>query len=105
MLLASARRSLVARFQVVLSTVGLSLVVSPDGLHALMNAFHDPPELVILDDDLVGVDADRVEEMLGRDTRTAATRIVRLKSLLDAPATGYDDDQDRKKNRLPVARS
>jgi hypothetical protein len=104
-LLASARRSLVTWFQVALATIGLSLMVSPDGLHALMSAVRNPPELVILDDDLEGVDADWVEQMLGRDARTASARIMRVKSLIDAPADGHDHDQDRKANRIPMAGS
>jgi hypothetical protein len=80
-------------------------MVSPDGLRALTSAVRNPPEFIILDDDLAGVDTDRIEAMRGRDTRTAAARIVRVKSLLDAPATGDDDDQDRKKYRLSMARS
>jgi hypothetical protein len=94
---------LVAWFQVALATAGLAFSVSPDGLHAVMSAVRQSPELVILDDDLPGVDADCVEEMLGRDARTAAARIMRVKSLLDAPAHSHDHDQDRKTNRLPMA--
>jgi len=78
-LLATARKSLVAWFRVALATVGLTLVVSPDGLHALMTAVREPPELVILDDDLPGVDAERVEHLLARDARTAKARIVHVK--------------------------
>lgn len=104
-LLASARRSLIAWFQVVLTAAGLGLIVSPDGLHALMSAVREPPDLIILDDDLPGVDADRVEELLGRDARTAAARVMRVKSFMNAPASACDDDQDRPPHRLPAART
>ncbi|MGD8453795.1 MAG: hypothetical protein PVJ57_18430 [Phycisphaerae bacterium] len=102
-LLASARRTLVAWFQVALASAGLSLAVSPDGLHALLSAVRSPPELVILDDDLAGVDANRVEELLGRDARTATARVVRVRSLLDTPAVGDDDALDHTSHRLPAA--
>lgn len=78
-LLATARRSLANWFKVALATAGLSLTVSPDGLHALMSAVRESPDLVILDDDLPGVDAERVEEMLARDGRTAGARILHVK--------------------------
>ena len=78
-LLASARRSLAAWFRVAVTAAGLSLAVSPDGLHALMTAVRNPPELIILDDDLEGVDADLVEEMLSRDARTATTPIMHVR--------------------------
>jgi hypothetical protein len=79
-LLATARRSLVTWFRVALATANLNLMVSPDGLHALMSAVHQPPELVILDDDLPGVRADRLEQLLARDARTASTHVMHVKS-------------------------
>jgi hypothetical protein len=83
-LLASARRSLVAQFRVALLAAGLNLTVSPDGLHALMSAIRERPALVILDDELPGVCADYVEEWLAKDVRTAGARVVRIRSSSNA---------------------
>jgi len=79
-LLATARRPLVAWLRAVLAAAGLSLSVSPDGLHALMSAVRNPPEIIIVDDDLPGVGADRLEQLLARDERTAGSRVVHINS-------------------------
>lgn len=91
LLLATARRWLVAWFQLALATEGLSLAVSPDGLHALMSAVRQPPELVLLDDDLPGVDAERVEQMLARDARTARARVMHFTALPNIPERDSGD--------------
>lgn len=78
-LIASARQSLVACLRVAVATAGIGLMVSPDGLHAVMSAVRQPPQLVILDDDLPGVDAAHVEQLLAQDARTAHIRVVHIK--------------------------
>jgi len=77
-LVATARNSLVRAFQRAALVIGLTLAVSPDGLHTLMTAVREPPGLIILDSDVPGVDADTVERMLARDERTAGVPVVRL---------------------------
>jgi hypothetical protein len=76
-LVASARHSLVRACRKAALTAELTLIVSPDGLHALMSALRQPPALIVLDSALAGVDADTVETMLGRDVRTAGVPVLR----------------------------
>ena len=77
-LLATARGTIMQKLGLAALALGLTVSVSPDGLHALMSAVRDPPEVILLDDDLPGVDADWVERMLARDGRTAGARVVRV---------------------------
>jgi DNA-binding response OmpR family regulator len=76
-LLATASLCLVRAFRRVASNAGLMVVVSPDGLHALMSALRQPPGLIVLDSALPGVDANTVETMLARDVRTTAVPVLR----------------------------
>lgn len=77
-LVATARQSLVQAFQRAALVVGLTLVVSPDGLHTLMSAVREPPALIVLDPDVPGVEADAIQRKLARDARTARVPIWRL---------------------------
>jgi CheY-like chemotaxis protein len=77
-LLATNRPSLARAARVAALALGLALYVSPDGLHALMSAVRQEPDLILLDPALTGVDADTVERMLGRDGRTAGIPTVRV---------------------------
>jgi hypothetical protein len=77
-LVATARQSLVRAFQTAALVVGVTLAVSPDGLHTLMSAVREPPALIILDPDVPGVEADAIQRRLARDTRTARVPILRL---------------------------
>lgn len=88
-LVATARNSLVRAFQRAALVIGLTLAVSPDGLHTLMAAVREPPELIILDSEVPGVDADTVERMLARDQRTAGVPVVRLPN--EADPDRYDE--------------
>ena len=81
-LLATARHSLVRAVRTAVLTVGFSLMVSPDGLHAVMSALRETPEIILLDSSLSGVDVDTVESILRRDARTATIPILRV--------SGYD---------------
>ena len=105
-LLATARGTIMQKLGLAAVALGLTVSVSPDGLHALMSAVRDPPEFIILDDDLPGVDADWVERMLARDGRTAGARVVRVASLTHESLEGAaDDEQDPEEDRLPLARA
>jgi DNA-binding response OmpR family regulator len=77
-LIATARQSLVRAFQRAALFVGLTLVVSPDGLHTLMTAVSKPPALIILDSDVPGIEADTIQRRLARDSRTAGVPVLRL---------------------------
>lgn len=79
-LAATTRQSLLRAMKMAVLAAGLSLSVSPDGLHALMSAVQQPPELIILDEDIGGVDSDSVERMLARDARTCNVPIVRVRA-------------------------
>jgi CheY-like chemotaxis protein len=88
-LVASARHSLVRACRKAASTAGLTLIVSPDGLHALMTALRQRPALIVLDSALPGVDPDTVETMLARDVRTAEVPLLRC------VGAGTTDPSDR----------
>ena len=77
-LLATARDSLIRAVKAAILTVGFSLMISPDGLHAVMSAVRDQPEIILLDSSLSGVDVDTVEAMLRRDARTTGIPILRI---------------------------
>jgi CheY-like chemotaxis protein len=92
-LVATARQSLVRAFQRAAVVVGLTLVVSPDGLHTLMSAVREPPALIILDPDVPGIEADTVQRRLARDARTAGIPVLRLPShVMGDRASGLPDD-------------
>ena len=78
LLLATGRVAVLLAFEKAAWTAGLTLVASPDGLHAIMSALRRPPTVIVLDAVLPGVDADTVEAMLGRDPRTACIPLVRI---------------------------
>jgi CheY-like chemotaxis protein len=88
-LVASARHSVVRACRKAALTAGLTLVVSPDGLHALMTALRQPPALIVLDSALPGVAPDAVEMMLARDVRTAEVPVLRC------VGAGVTDPSDR----------
>jgi hypothetical protein len=91
-LVATARQSLVRAFQRAAVVIGLTLVVSPDGLHTLMSAVREPPALIVLDSDVPGVEADAIQRRLARDTRTAGVPVLRLPSRsTDDRANGLPD--------------
>ncbi|MBN1513336.1 MAG: hypothetical protein JXB13_15070 [Phycisphaerae bacterium] len=69
-LLATARYSLVRVFGRMAIHLDFALLVSPDGLHALMAALQWTPDLVVLDSALPGITVEQVEAGLARDART-----------------------------------
>ncbi len=61
-----------------LANVGFKVCTSPDGLHAVICILHDPPDYLLVNDAIGGVDPVTMCEMLRKDRRTATCRIVLL---------------------------
>lgn len=67
-----ARQALAAAF----ANVGFKVSTSPDGLHAAICALHQPPDFLLVNEAIGGVDPVVLCEMLRKDRRTATCRIV-----------------------------
>lgn len=72
-----------------LERAGYDVTVAPDGPTALAAAFAGPPDLVLLDIQLPGMDGYEVAATLAADARTAGIPIVALTSYV------LPDDRDR----------
>jgi len=70
-LLATARSELAQAFHRMARALGFSLILAPDGLHALMAAVQWAPTLLVVDSGLPGLPVEQLEAKLGRDARTA----------------------------------
>jgi putative two-component system response regulator len=67
-----------------LTAAGYRVRPAPSGELALRSAFHDPPELVLLDVQMPGIDGFEVCTRLKADPRTAGVPVIFLSALNDS---------------------